>query len=285
MAPPEYHLESFWDERFGKENHFEWLGDGQQTILPVLRDTLNTHAPSSNQQKTEQEDIPRLLHIGAGTSTLSDDIINIYREKFGNVKEATVLNTDFSKTAIERGNMVEEARGSRAVRWERADMLAWEDVKVLVKGSKDDDDVELFKIVVEKSTSDAISCAEDIVLQPLKPSTSSIFPLLQSYLARQPHLNFSIQPMKLLSLHLAAVVAPNGVWLALSYSQERFQFLAEQEGKETQSEICPSLYWRVEGVRGVDAPSGQEAAGVYTPRIQHYVYVLRRTEIRIDLAL
>lgn len=285
MQPPEYHLEHFWDARFTKEGHFEWLGDGQHTVLPIIdnfvkqrsEEDLGCHSP-----------FPRVLHIGAGTSTLSDHIMDILRKKYGNVGDEAVVNTDFSKNAVDRGVASEIAKGSRGIQWKRADLLVWEDVWSIMDTSKGP-----FTIVVDKSTSDAISCADDMMFQgqgspsrilPAKRVTPKTFPLIKTFLSQHPHVVLSLQSTELLALHLAAIVQPNGIWVALSYSQNRFRFLGEKARSETVStDMCPSLYWKVEKVQGVDAPSGQMREGVHSPLIQHFVYVLRRTDVEIDL--
>lgn len=71
--PPNYHLESFWEDRFQHESHHEWLGDGADTILPNIRASLRSGAPRSHP--------PRILHIGAGTSSLSCVILEMCKEE------------------------------------------------------------------------------------------------------------------------------------------------------------------------------------------------------------
>ncbi len=289
MHPPQYHLESFWEERFNKESHFEWLGDGQRTILPLIRDFVL--------QPNYDSEPPRLLQIGVGTSMLSDQIIDIYQEKYGDVGGATIVNTDFAQRAVTRGMASESAREHKSVRWERADLLIWRDVVALLALLGTKENSNLFAIVVDKSTSDAISCADNIVVQfqvegqspqakILSPSTiDDVFPLVKQFLTQQSRTTISFLPIEILALHLAAVVEPDGIWLALSYSQDRFQFLEDKTNDTARPALQPSMYWHVERVKGVDAPSGLVKEDVYTPQVQHYVYVLRRTAVRVDVGL
>jgi len=110
--PPEYHLKSFWDKRFENESHFEWLGDGQDTILPPLRSFLEA-----------SPHVPRLLHAGAGSSTLSDRILLEYQNRFGDeMGDGIIVNTDFSKTVVDKWKEVEENKPGRSVLWEQANM-------------------------------------------------------------------------------------------------------------------------------------------------------------------
>ncbi|KAI0784976.1 hypothetical protein C8Q75DRAFT_776996 [Abortiporus biennis] len=292
--PPQYHLKSFWEARFNKEHHFEWLGDGKETIIPPLHKFLTSTLEKQNQQTQErcQSEIeihhhtcPRLLHIGAGTSALSNHVLDEYRsvfEKDGKkLENGTIVNTDFSEIVVERGNeerKKEEAAG--CVCWEKGDMLKWEDVvKLVVSNGKRDD---LFSVIIDKSTSDAISCGEDIVFSEAeKENSPTPSPLVQSFLLSHFEINeLKLPPMEVLALHLASVTKPGGIWIALSYSNNRFSFLNEPtKGLEGTRLVC-GLHWKLEDVYGVDAPSGQEGKeGVsFAPVVQHHVYVLRRTD-------
>ncbi|KAK7695323.1 hypothetical protein QCA50_002514 [Cerrena zonata] len=231
--PPEYHLESFWDDRFTKENHFEWLGDGSNTILPPIEKYL----------RTKRGHRPRVLHIGAGTSTFSSEIFKLYGQHFGDnkVEEGLIVNTDYSEVALERGKTSEEGK-NKWICWERTDLMSWPDIQTLKR-------TQLFEIVVDKSTSDAISCNEDITFEPSKTTPNNTCPLVATYIANNPDSVLKLEPVELLALHIATLVRPGGIWVALSYSRYRFDFLVGVGGeKEEHVVTCIKIL----GARGSD---------------------------------
>lgn len=277
--PPDYESQAFWDNRFKQERHFEWLGDGQETIVPVLRPVLQAAAVP---QPTR---IPRVLHIGAGTSTLSDHILALYREVFGErLVVDPVVNTDFAGQVVERGRAAERIIGTAGVRWEQADLLSWRDVVSLRERCRllDGSAGPVFDVVVDKSTSDAISCGDTITItqDELTATAAPTSPSPHPLLCAKQALSLQLEPLELLALHLAALVQPGGLWIALSYSSDRFPFLVRQEGKMAAD---VRVYWDVEGVRTVHAPSGWgrsgEGASVHIPEIMHHLYTFRRTAV------
>lgn len=269
--PPEYHLESFWDDRFKKEDHFEWLGDGSNTILPPIRKYLQTEYARQP---------PRVLHIGAGTSTLSGDILKLYKDHFrdGEFEEGLVVNTDYSEVAVERGKSSHE-ENDKQIRWEKTDLMLWEEIRSLKRAQEHE---APFEIVVDKSTSDAISCNENIKLVGPKTTRSDACPPISNYFANGSDRMMALEPVELLALHTAALVRPRGIWIALSYSKYRFHFLEQLVEEDKCREVAASRYWELEEVVGVDAPSGSRKEGVFAPVIQHYVFVLRRTDRQFE---
>jgi len=286
--PPEYHLQSFWDERFGTESHFEWLGDGQDTLLPPLRSYMRAQLDSDPGRPP-----PPVLHIGAGTSSLSDRVREAYRDAFGDdVDEGVIVNVDFSETAVQKGVETEMARrregGGHGMRWVRADVLRWDDLAPLAKSSREGPSEKSdgatggpFELVLDKSTSDAISCGEHVVFS--SSADAGCHPVLRRRLATSsPALH--IHPVDLLALHLAALVRPGGLWMTLSFSSNRFPFLGVAEDDTNggndrgATDTDPACYWTLEELMPVEAPSGHDRPGVHTPIIHHYVYVLKRTE-------
>lgn len=277
--PPEYHLKSFWSRRFERENHFEWLGDGKDTIIPLLRAYLESKFKVGG----KAIDVPRTLHIGAGTSSLSDHVLAVYHEVFGqDLEDDIIVNTDFAEQVVQQGRQKAGHRG--VVKWETVDMLSWKDVANKLTGKSPDNmgatGEALFDVVVHKSTSDAISCAEELELDFQKHedwSRRTICPTIAPPVnlprsSSNDHL--VLEPLELLALHLAALVRPGGIWLALSYSNNRFPFLALTSQSRP---IRVSASWTITKVTPVDAPSGQTKSGVHAPAVQHFLYVLERT--------
>jgi len=284
--PPNYHLESFWNTRFEKERHFEWLGDGTHTIIPTVRDYLEKCLSAG-----VTSHIPRLLHIGAGSSTLSEALSAAYEEIYGDrirAFKSVLVNTDFSENAVDLGRARDNGR--LAVDWIRSDMLSWEDTLSLSKaGGSKDRAQSFFDVVVDKSTSDAISCAEDIVVNEEvldeltgHPSTQSPHPGITKYLSECPDRVLTVEPLEILAFNLAYLVRPGGIWVALSYSKARFPFLTG--GSDGGSDMAVygmgvNRYWEIVEVKGVAAPSGQDKGNVFAPELQHFLYILQRTEL------
>lgn len=313
--PPAYESESFWNTRFMHETHFEWLGDGKDTILPVVRRHLQT-LQAQDSTHAYEHGIPRTLHIGAGTSTLSDKILKAYREVYGLNRDlvGVVVNTDFAAQAVENGRGRMDDGGDGGVRWVRVDLMKWESCRALrdehIDGGEAREDGKqfdkgLFEVVVDKSTSDAISCGEDLdvvlALDGMPVLTGSgleATPYVHPFLSRA-HLedantttpdavSVRMDPLEVLAVHLAALVRPGGVWVALSYSDHRFGCLKRRErGRDTHDRGVWRL-WEVESVESVDTTkdSDSEEEGrrrrAYAPVIQHHLYILRRTDVSVE---
>ncbi|KZT02478.1 uncharacterized protein LAESUDRAFT_730226 [Laetiporus sulphureus 93-53] len=294
VMPPEYHLQSFWDDRFEKERHFEWLGDGRETLIPILSDHLRSLL---RQQRDPPHAAPQCLHIGAGTSKLSDHIRGAYIEVYGEAtNEGAIVNLDFSEAAVQKGIEAEIARIHRqshdrrniGMQWVQADVLKWGDLAPLLgsdpRRHEDAGQRARFEIVLDKSTSDAISCGDDIVVEDgLAPSVANS-PVVERLAAQQGY-PLRLQPVILLALHLANLIHPGGLWISLSFSSTRFSFMHAPEGDDRRNDgiqAALSRYWILEQHRTVDAPSGQTKPGVYAPSIQYFVYVLRRTGVVVE---
>ncbi|KAH9835916.1 uncharacterized protein C8Q71DRAFT_763951 [Rhodofomes roseus] len=286
--PSEYHLQSFWEQRFTTEPHFEWLGDGQETLLPRLRTFLCAEAASRAHRTANTP--PRLLHIGAGSSTLSQRILEAYEESYGQASwdESTIVNLDFSEVAVQNGQQAEIARtqegAGRSMRWVQADVLQWGDLAPLVDWRHGLGDVNggPFALVVDKSTSDAIACGEDIVLTA---SPSRCHPAIQRHIPTSDIPGGRVDPVALLALNLAPLVRPGGLWIILSFSSSRVSFLGRRDTKNTRSSMTldPALYWSLEEHDTVDAPTGLSKEGVHAPPVQHHVYILRRSSKLLDI--
>lgn len=282
--PPSYASQSFWDARFTTETAFEWLGDGETTLVPALREHLR-HLPPGARRPAGAP--PATLHIGAGTSRLGAHVIRAYDMLFNAPTQAgsvAVVNTDFVSAAVERrraADVVEPGPGSGAdagftSAWEQADAMCWADMAAL--GAR----YGPFAAVVDKSTADAIACGADVRLD--SHAAGDAHPALARHMEATVA-DITLEPLQVLALHLAALVAPGGCWFALSYSAARFPFLNRRTPAGCTcapgGDGCAAdagRYWEVERVLEVEAPSGQEREGVHAPAVMHYVYVLRRTE-------
>lgn len=270
--PPDYELQSYWRTRFVGEHHFEWLGDGADTILPHLRTYLldpRTTARSSPLQPA------RLLHIGAGTSSLSERIRELYQDVYGSeVDERAIVHTDFAENLVARKQEKEASlavdRPGRGMRWIYTDVMRWGELKAALDTAGEQN---AFDLVVDKSTSDAISCGEDVTCSSLDPS---LHPAINEYLAAHEGHTTTLEPVEVLAVHLASLVRPGGLWVALTFSSNRFPFLSSP------LPLDPAIpragkYWEIEKVMTVDAPTGMEGTA-HAPLVQHHVFLLRRRE-------
>jgi hypothetical protein len=268
IMPPNYGAQGFWDARFKKEIHFEWLNDGAP-IIRRIQDYLKNRANSDDLVVH-----PQTLHIGAGTSTLHEQILHVYKELFPEFKDVAVVNTDFSAGAVAKGMALQQYRSGPISVWEVSDILKWSHVKSLAKiYGAGDARLQVFELVVDKSTSDAISCNEDIEFGHVDE------PELHPCLTRLIPETSSVDPLQVLALHLAAIVKPKGVWIILSYSSNRFPFLAGGGTGEGEADVVHAdRWWEVEMVESVEAPSAAGKDGVHVPTVMHHLYVLRRTD-------
>ncbi|KAI0651997.1 hypothetical protein C8Q79DRAFT_1100541 [Trametes meyenii] len=261
--PPDYELQTYWNKRFEDEKHFEWLGDGKDTILPHVRAHILERQPTSP---------ARLLHLGAGTSSLSERLRELYLSVYGeNAGRGMIVNTDFAENLVERKREAEarraaERNGKGIMHWICADALKWSELEGLAR-PKDG----FFDLVVEKSTSDAISCGEDVSYEH---ANVEYHPDINHYLnAHQGH-KIVLSPVEILAIHLASLVRPGGLWVALTFSSDRFPFLSFPRSTGPSSPHAAS-YWHLENVITVNAPTGIQS-NVHAPVVQHYVCLIRR---------
>lgn len=268
--PPDYELQSYWRKRFDDERHFEWLGDGKDTILPhVWAFLLNNQRSAFDPESATPA---RLLHIGAGTSTLSERLRELYVDVYGDgVNERRIVNADFVEELVTRQREAEAARAhdlGTGMQWVCADALHWSDLHRLVEA-----DGGLFDLVVEKSTSDAISCGEDIAYDQAS-AAADLHPAFSEHLKTHPEQAITLSPVEVLAIHLASLVRPGGLWVALTFSSNRFPFLSSPENL-AQGSLRAADYWSLENVVVADAPTGAQR-DVHAPVVQHYVCLIRR---------
>lgn len=269
--PPSYADKDFWDTRFQTEACFEWLGEGDiivNAVRKILAQQDKTHGSTSG----ERHLVPKILHIGAGTSKLDNKLLTA-REDCTEKDSLLLVNTDFSPQAVMKAR--ERPRPSNSV-WEVSDALSWKDVINL------GETYGHFTVAVDKSTSDAISCGEDvsIVYQQADLDNQLLHPLYIKLVQSNRDTSIRITPLEMLALHLASIVTPGGAWIVLSYSSNRFPFLSEDEASSKQANgmSITGQLWKVDEVVPVEAPSGQSNGHVHAPAIMHYLYVMRRTD-------
>ncbi|KAI1613244.1 hypothetical protein EDD37DRAFT_626938 [Exophiala viscosa] len=296
---PSFSSRSYWDDRFtGDQITFEWLLSVGDTIAIINGIIVNSRIDG---QGVSNDPKPRILHIGCGTSDLSLHLRELVR------LPAQVHNVDFSEAAVEHGRMKElqsfhihpasidadrgrdgGVSGPAATEVsERENWMSWSTVDLLSLPSVESlvgDGGQLYDLIIDKSTSDAIACGDNITVMPLWVQPDGRVPI-------------SMDPVDLLALHLAAVTAPAGYWIVISYSANRFPFLeseAEQRDQcaekspsqhDTSRGVAPGRFWRLERKAQITVPATEEAVvggapghTVHRPEIYHWLYVLIRTE-------
>ncbi|KAI1464515.1 uncharacterized protein F4812DRAFT_462574 [Daldinia caldariorum] len=165
--PADFEKQSYWHERFSSETCFEWLASSE-SFMSIIEPYLSRHSLTC-------QGSPRILHLGSGTS----DLHNCFRLR----GYLDVTNADYEPLAIERGRQLEqEAFGDVRMKYMVADAT-----QLSCNLSHD----QKFDIVVDKSTTDAVSCGGTTALSGMASSVRQC-------------------------------LADNGIWISLSYSSARF---------------------------------------------------------------
>ncbi|XP_014555362.1 hypothetical protein COCVIDRAFT_102477 [Bipolaris victoriae FI3] len=272
-SPPSFGSQAYWDERFTSNmDPFDWLEE-PNALDPYLVDALD----SSRAGK------PEILHIGCGTSLLSLHLRS-HVDRPGQIH-----NLDYSDVAIQIGKAREEEiyqyqsqqkgniQGVHApcMRWDVVDLL---DYKSLLRACSR----ASYSVVVDKSTSDAIACCDDITVPvPYPVAIRSHDPMQLISAASQE----SIHPLAVMAVNLALVTKPGARWIALSYSQDRFDVLdaASDVVPKGMTFPHPADLWRLVERREIDNVESQaqvdenDSSVTYRPKVCNVVYILERT--------
>ncbi|KAK8137958.1 hypothetical protein PG984_001338 [Apiospora sp. TS-2023a] len=314
--PPSYGTKEYWDARFEREDNYEWLLPAD-SLNAVVREALclSQHRISSSGGNSAP---PQILHIGCGSSNVSFQLRGLVDSP------RQVTNVDYSENAVRKCRQREAAALSSAVleesgagsalgmRWETADLLAADSIARL-GGGNDENGSFFFDVVADKSTCDAMGCADDApVTLPFVSPRNGVQPGMDNSNGSCNNRNANnnnnnnnkndddgaaattarVHPMYLLALHMAVLTPPRtGRWCAISYSDDRFSFLdgAEEEAEAPVGDDLlkrgfpdPRRFWRVERKERVTvAPpaAATESGGhvVHQPEIAYWLYVLGRT--------
>jgi hypothetical protein len=265
--PPSYGSQEYWNTRFATETEpFEWL-EAPHVLDPFLLAELRASA----------EPQPKLLHIGCGTSTLSYHLRSLVQTP------EQIHNVDYSEVAIDLGRQreKEEFKGEVDMRWDAVNLL---DSKSFLGVCKPN----TYALIVDKSTSDSIACSDDISVPLPYPITTHTDDPIDLSLRAAPE---PIYPLHVMAVHLALATKPGGRWVALSYSDDRFPFV---DGLFSSRPHVPGFpdtgaLWKLVEKREVDSGEWEErsvSAGgtvTYRPKIVHWVYIMRRTEVPLGV--
>ncbi|KAF2189450.1 hypothetical protein K469DRAFT_625080 [Zopfia rhizophila CBS 207.26] len=266
--PPSFGSPQYWNNRFtSNPNPFEWLEPPN---------ALDFHLVSALNESQDQN--PQILHIGCGTSLLSFHL----RAHVNHSKQ--IHNVDYSDVAIEIGKKREleifgpdhilQYQENKHMRWSVVDLLSHTSLHFVCKPSS-------YSIIVDKSTSDSIACADDVyVTLPYPLSTSSPHAPFMSALSQSSE---PIHPLHILAIHLAFLTKPGGRWISLSYSQDRFPFL---HLPPIPSLPDPGKLWWLESKYEIEVPEvtakGRGGTAVHRPKVLHWVYVILRTDVALS---
>jgi hypothetical protein len=261
---PSFGSQDYWDQRFTNNTApFDWLS------APDALDPLVSEAIAS-----VDEHEPQILHIGCGSSLLSQHL----KMHVENARQ--VHNVDYSRVVVEAERKREQDSTSGGLdactRWDAVDLL---DHISLLRVC----DASSYSVVVDKSTSDAISCADHVVCPLPYAVTTQQRTASGAVLDMEPK-ELPIHPLHLMAVHLALVTKPGARWIALSYTAERYPFLegeaanTEEDGTADTGIPDPRLLWTVVDKQQMEAKEEEAGGGVtHRPKVYHWVYVLQRT--------
>lgn len=247
----------YWDNRFAKEEHFDWLSD-YAVLEPWLRRTI---AERSVGEK------PQVLHIGCGSSAVSTHLKKLVKSP------NQIHNVDYSSVVIERNRqreprLLDSSGPTESSRWSTLDLLSAS--QILGFGASD----EKYDVIIDKSTSDAISCADDVTVGvPYQIRSSSTTQLATVTTTR------TVFPLDLLALHLAYLASSGCQWIVLSYSSSRFSHWDDQS--TTEGLPHPHELWKIARHEKIEQPPDPKDT-VHRPSVMHHLYILRRTDVQLD---
>lgn len=124
-----YKLQEYWDKRYTKEDNFEWCKSYDD-----FKELIHEHVRKGD----------RILMLGCGNSTLSEDM---YNDGYRNI-----VNIDFSPVVIE--NMKQKCKDLAEMEWMVMDITS-----MTFAASS-------FDIVIEKATLDALMVEEKDLWNP-----------------------------------------------------------------------------------------------------------------------
>jgi hypothetical protein len=270
-APPSFGSQTYWNDRFtSNTDPFEWL-EAPNALDSFIVDALST----ANVEK------PELLHMGCGTSLLS------YHLRLHVDDPKQIHNLDYSDVAINLGKQREhdiyqyehphskntKDAAEACMRWDAVDLLDYKSLLGVCKRS-------LYSVIVDKSTSDSISCADDVYVPlPYPIAVRSYEPLnMDPRKSSEP-----LHPLVVTAVNLALVTRPGARWIVLSYSNDRFHFLNSISRAVSEHMVFPDPreLWKIverREVEDVERDENREDA-THRPKVCNWVYALERTHI------
>lgn len=237
--PPDFGSKQYWSTRFTSEQSFEWLLPTSE-LIPIILNQV--------EQLQHRHKPLKIHHIGCGTSTLGLDLHSTLMTR--GYQDFQVVDSDYVTSSLP------PRRHNSPVKLVQMDLLDPETCfSFAERQSEETEDGGEWALIIDKSTSDAISCT---------PATNGQ------------------EAMTILCENLSNVVRRGGRWICLSYSSTRFDLL-DEGGKE-------GIEWEVVEKSFLPAPSENESGGggagsggretdgrvVYTPDVGNWLYILER---------
>jgi EEF1A lysine methyltransferase 4 len=158
-----------------------------------------------------------------------------------------------------------------------------------------------YSLVVDKGTADSIACGNEFEVRFPFALSSPDSPPDNSLVAADAPTELFVHPLHILALNLALVTIPGALWISFSYSESRFRFLEldtiEGAGEEEiqDDEALPAVllhhgfpdprrYWELEFSVVVETAKMQQDSDsvVHPPEALHYMFVLRRTDVKLE---
>lgn len=283
VGAPSYDEVDYWEKRFtrfaktsksSEQDGIEWLGDGGE-IVNAINDILN--------DANQTQEFGHILHLGAGASDLSLSIAELLFDN--KIPLNRLINIDFAPSALDIGQMrMNEWLNKKGILIRKdeemqfccADLRDWNSLKASFTEKGFNVNKAPFSILIDKSTCDSLATANQI------DSTSALkkikeYPILKELLSLSLKAQGKIGTDKidtfdaidLVAFHLAALTKSNSVWLAMSYSEDRFEFL-----QNTSNFTLSRPFWKVEQTKIIIAPSG--SSNHFAPNIYHHFTILKR---------
>ena len=178
------------------------------------------------------------------------------------------------------------------MRWSCMDLLSLQSTLGLLHHQVSTGKRKLYDLVLDKSTSDSISCGPDHVLQlPYPLSINGWTRRLQN---SGTTATGAVHPLHLLAVHLASLTTPRTArWICVSYSEDRFPFFSSYppfrddgvlSGKLVERGFPdPKTLWKLEKKYRVTVQVEDHGAtdAVHRPETSDWVYVLVRTDVEV----
>ncbi|KAK5999457.1 hypothetical protein QM012_005458 [Aureobasidium pullulans] len=249
----------YWNARFTKEEQFDWLADFA-VLEPWLRKVIT--------ERSDHHERPQVLHIGCGSSALSIQLRGLVKSPM------QIHNVDYSSVVIERNRQreIELSDSFEATiepsRWSTLDLLSASQIVDFGASGK------TYDVIIDKSTSDAISCAKDVTIE-LPPQISN----LQTTQLTHSRTTTTMFPLDILALHLAYLANPGCRWIVLSYSASRFSHWDDEVITEGLPQ--PHKVWNIERHEKIEQPPDPNDT-VHRPPVMHHLYILRRTDVQLN---
>jgi hypothetical protein len=269
-VPPEYDSVEYWEDKYkSSDRPFEWLLP-PHVLESEFQSSLKRYPPN-----------PLILHIGPGNSQLS-----FYLRKSTENPEL-IHNLDFSQTALDWGSETEAAQfpsQQKRMKWMKGSLT---DIRSLLNVCEH----EQYSIIVDKSTTDSISCGYEVDIDISFPLTSS--PTTPAH-SNNPKTSY-VLPLQVLAINLAYICKPGATWIVVSYSKKRFDVLCTDLTDNDKEFVDPALYeqgfpdvkklWRIENSTIIETAEKHRKNGsvVHRPKAEHYMFILRRTDTPVYL--